>query len=342
MQPAFAFAGANAPDPVIQTAETLAEMLRAGRSISRETLRELMIDATGRSDADGGWTLRDGYAALELAQILFVTGPRSPIDDSEPLSTLRHLKDLAGSLPTQTHRAEEQITLQAFSTPLPLAWIAGRAARLTPVDLALEPSAGTGLLACSAARAGCRLILNEIDRGRRRCLAAAYPDAEISGHDAELIHDLLDPAVRPTLVLMNPPFARGLGRGEDRHAGARHLLASLARLATGGRLVAIMPESFSLCGSGRALRHKADRQAALRLDALLAPGLFSKHGTGIAVRLLVYDKARDGRAPAHVRVGGLEEPPGQARASDLRPSARDQLGAGVCRGVCGSLAGRSS
>ena len=294
-------------DPIIQAAETLAEMLREGRPILRETLRELMTAATGRSDADGGWTLRDGYDALELAQVLFVTGRRSPIDESDPASTLQRLEDLARSLPTHTHRAEEQVTLQAFSTPLPLAWLAARAARLSPADLVLEPSAGTGLLASSAANAGCRLVLNEIDPGRRRCLAAAYPDAALSGHDGELIHDLLDPAVRPTVILMNPPFARGVGRGEDRHAAARHLLASLARLAPGGRLVAIMPESFSSSGSGRALKAKADGQAALRLDALLAPGLFSKHGTGVAVRFIVYEKVSDGRAPAHAQVGSLEQ-----------------------------------
>ena len=313
MQSALALEPCDAPysggasDPIVQTAEALAGMLAAGQPVGRDTLRELLNAATGRSDAEGGWTLRGGYDALELAQVLFVTGARSPIDESEPASTLRRLEDLASSLPTQTHRAEEQVALQAFSTPLPLAWLAGRAARLSRADLVLEPSAGTGLLACSAARAGCRLALNEISPGRRRCLAAAYPDATLSAHDGELIHDLLDPALCPTTVLMNPPFARSAGRGEDRYAAARHLLAALARLVPGGRLVAIMPESFSESGSGRALRAKANQQAALRLDALLAPGLFSKHGTGIAVRFLVYDKLRDDRVTTHAQVDRLAQ-----------------------------------
>lgn len=307
MQPALALQGDDAPDPIVQTAERLNEMLAAGQPIVRETIRQMMTGATGRSDADGGWTLRDGYDAIELAQVFFVTGRHSPIDDRELGRTLRRLEDFARSFPTQTHRAEEQIALQAFSTPLPLAWLAARAARLSPADHVLEPSAGIGLLACYAARAGCRLALNEIDPGRRRCLAAAFPQAALSGHDGELIHDLLDRALRPTVVLMNPPFARAIGRGEDRHAAARHLLGSLARLAPGGRLVAIMPESFSQSGTGKALRAKTGQQASLRLDALLAPGMFSKHGTGIAVRFLVYDKLQDGRAPTHVQVGRLEQ-----------------------------------
>lgn len=328
MQPAFAPENGDTLDPIARTAEALAGRLAAGMPVRRETLSELMRAETGRSDAEGGWTLRDAYDALELAQVLVVTGASSPVDEREPIATLRRLEELAGSLPTQSHRAEEQVALQAFSTPLPLAWLAGRAARLAPVDVVLEPSAGTGLLACSAARAGCRLFLNEIDSGRRACLAAAYPAAVLSGHDGELIDDLLDPAVRPSLVLMNPPFARGSGRGDDRFAGARHLLAALARLAPGGRLVAIMPESFGESGAGSALREKADEQASLRLDALLAPGCFAKHGTGVAVRFLVYDKLKG--APA-APCGGVdrldqllavvETLPGRSSAS-LQPQPR--------------------
>jgi hypothetical protein len=324
MKLALAPQSGDAPDPIVQTARNLAEMLAAGRPLGRETLREQLTDATGRSDADGGWTLRDAYDAIELAQVLLVTGPSSPIDDRAPAATLARLAELARSLPTQTHRAEEQVALQAFSTPLPLAWLVGLAGSLSRTDVVLEPSAGTGLLAASAARAGCRLFLNEIDPGRRRCLAAAFPDAALSGHDGELIHDLLDPAVRPSVVLMNPPFARGAERGEDPHAGARHLLASLTRLAPGGRLVAIMPESFSDAGSGRALRAKADRQAELRLDILLSPGLFAKHGTGIAVRFLVYDKLHDGRAPIHGRVDRLEQLLAQIEALPGRASPQLQ------------------
>jgi hypothetical protein len=111
MQPAFAIETAIDRDPVIQTADALASMLNGDRAIDRETLRELMTASAGRSDADGGWTLRDAYDALELAQILFILGPRSPVDESDPHSTLRRLRNLARSLPTQSHRAEEQVAL---------------------------------------------------------------------------------------------------------------------------------------------------------------------------------------------------------------------------------------
>ena len=80
MQPALAPRSGDAPDPIVRCAQIMADMLAAGEAPRRETLRELMSAATGRSDADGGWTLRDGYDALELAQVLVVTGRLSPID----------------------------------------------------------------------------------------------------------------------------------------------------------------------------------------------------------------------------------------------------------------------
>jgi predicted RNA methylase len=288
------------PQPILHTASILADMIATGQPVRRETLSELMTAAAHRSDADGGWTPRDAYDALELAQVLLMTGPAAPIDEHNAELTLRRLESLTSSLPTQTCRTEEQVALQAFSTPLPLAWLAGRAADLSGLDVVLEPSAGTGLLAVSARRA-CSLFLNEIDPGRRAGLAYAYPEATLSGHDGELIDDLLEPTVRPTVVLMNPPFARGSSRGADRYAAARHLRSALARLVPGGRLVAIMPESFSQTGSGREMRAAAKREASLRLDALLAPGLFSKHGTGVAVRLVVFDRLLDGRPESHIR-----------------------------------------
>ena len=85
-----------------------------------------------------------------------------------------------------------------------------------------------------------------------------------------------------------------------------------------------MPESFSESGSGRALSAKANQQAALRLDTRLAPGLFSKHGTGIAVRFLVYDKVRDDSAATHAQVDRLEQLFSHVEAVTTRTSTEVQ------------------
>ncbi len=285
------FKPTDARPPHVDVARSILADFRAERPVDRARLRFLFEARTGRSDASGAWSMRQAYDALELAQALFLRDPDCPLVAPGPRETLARLDRFVARLPVQSYRSEAQVALQQFSTPLALAFLAGLASQPRPANLVLEPSAGNGLLALWAARAGSRLLLNERDGARLAGLAEAFPAAQLSGHDAELIDDLLPPGQSPGLVLMNPPLARSDGRGEDRYAGARHLLAALARLSPGGRLVAIMPESFGAAGNGCALRAKACRGAQLRLDALIPPGAFARHGTSVAVRLVVFDKA---------------------------------------------------
>jgi hypothetical protein len=312
------------PQPAhVAVAFALLEDFRRGRPVDRDRLRVLFSGHVGLSDATGAWAMREAYDALELAQVLFLLEPACGLVTRDDRESLARLTAFAQSLPVQSYRTEAQVARQQFSTPLPLAFLAGLAARPMLDDVVLEPSAGNGLLAWPAARVGARLLLNERDPGRLESLAAAFPEASRSAHDAELIDDLLPPPVRPSLILMNPPFSRSEGRGEDLYAGGRHLLAALARLSQGGRLVAIMPENFGASGSGRALRSRAEAGACLRLDALVAPGAFAKHGTGVAVRLVVFDKVEDGAAsPRHLQVDRLETLLGALEALPPRDAAR--------------------
>jgi predicted RNA methylase len=278
-----------APYPHIAVARSILACFRAGERVDRALLRHLFETATGASDASGAWSMRQAFDAMELAQALFAAEPSCPLLRGPPQEALASLEAFVRALPVQSARSEAQVALQQFSTPLGLAYLAGLAAQPRPEDLVLEPSAGNGLLAWPAARAGSRLLLNELDPTRRASLRETFPEASITMHDAELIDDLLDPVSRPSLVLMNPPFARSTGRGNDRYAAARHLAAALARLAREGRLVAIMPESFSTAGTGRSMRASSDRAASLRLDVLISQGAFDRHGTSVGVRLIVYD-----------------------------------------------------
>jgi hypothetical protein len=148
------------------------------------------------------------------------------------------------------------------------------------------------MLAVWATKADARLALNEISPLRRDCLTAVFPAARVTGHDAELIDELLDPAVVPSVVLMNPPYSHGIERGHDGRTGARHLRSAWTRLAPGGRLVAIMPEWFD-CG-----RFLAGLKGpiSLRLNAAVERA-FIKSGTGITTRLLVLDKVEGTNEP---------------------------------------------
>jgi hypothetical protein len=153
---------------------------------------------------------------------------------------LEMLTDLAGRLPSQTRRSEESEHLQQFSTPITLGFVAAEAAALTSADVVLEPSAGTGLLAIFAELAKSRLALNEIADTRAGLLGRLFRGIDLTRHNAEQIHDRLDPAIRPSVVLMNPPFSASPNiEGRFAEAAMRHIASALARLAEGGRLVAI-------------------------------------------------------------------------------------------------------
>ena len=189
---------------------------------------------------------------------------------------------------TETRRSEQQIRLQQFSTPLPFAALAVRAAAIRKGETVLEPSAGTGSLAGFAKREGAKLMLNEVDPFRQ-CLLDVVFDGEATGHDAEHIDDLLISPTVPSVIVMNPPFASSVDRSRDKHIAAKHLIGAAKRLAPGGRLVAIMPMGFS---PERDAAHWARAMSLLTPSlALTIPGhVYRKLGTSVDTQLMVFDK----------------------------------------------------
>ena len=291
----FAF---DPPSPplVVTAAKAMALQLAAGSAISRSDINRIMTDHFGGTDALGAWSVRDAHAALELAQVQHLQASdqiqlSSPIDEAE-----QFFCGLDARVPTQTNRSDEQIEWQQFATPPRLAWLAARACALATGELVLEPSAGTGMLAVWAAKAGSRLALNEISPLRRDCLSALFLAARVTGHDAELIEELLDPPIIPSVVLMNPPYSHGIERGHDSRTGLRHLRSAWNRLVSGGRLVTIMPEWFD-CARFLA---GAKGPVSLRLNVAVERA-FIKNGTGITTRLLVLDKVEGPNEAVSIR-----------------------------------------
>lgn len=277
----------------------LADTLARSDSVTRQTLKRHMVAAFGASDAGGAWSMRDAYDALETAQVLLLADEDFSLRrNSDPHETFAAMLRFQSRLPTQTYRSEHQIDLQQFSTPLALAWLAARAAALTPSDLVLEPSVGTGMLAVHAAFAGARLALNERDDQRAALLSLALQH-EVTMHDGEFINDLLPSTVRPSVVLINPPFSRSEARGRDRHAGARHLRSALLRLADAGRCVAIMAPNFAADGTAVSGYAAVAEIVPPRVEITILGHPYAKHGTSIAVRLLVFDKGWTGQTVRH-------------------------------------------
>ena len=273
---------------IAEAARLLLPDLERGRRIDAATLRAAMERAFGGSDANGAWDWKTAYDACEAATVLFLRkfGPAIRAKAASPAAMLPMLAKLAGLLPTHTRRSEESQALQQFSTPITLGLAASTAAAITPADRVLEPSAGTGLLAILAELAGGSLVLNELAETRAGLLDLLFPDITVTRFDAAQIDDHLGAGVAPSVVLMNPPFS-AMAHVDRRMADAalRHISSALARLADGGRLVAITGASF-------APDNPAWTDAFVRLQergrvvfsAAVDGAVYAKHGTTVDTR----------------------------------------------------------
>ena len=272
----------------------LLPLLEAGQSITSAHLRAVLTTESGGSDAEGLWSWKDAYEATEVAQVLFLRKFGSAISarTNTPEAALSILTKLAALNPTHTRRSEETQRLQQFSTPVELAYVAARAAAVMADDVLLEPSAGTGLMAIFGELAHARLVLNEYAPVRHALLEHLFPGTSVTHHDGAHLDDYLDRVARPTVVLMNPPFSAGVhveGRMAD--AAWRHLASAFARLAPGGRLVAITSSSLSPDNpKWRDAFVRLQERGTVAFNAAIAGSVFARHGTTMETRLTVIDK----------------------------------------------------
>ena len=292
----------SAGDALFAAAQALLPVLEAGRPLDPATLRDAMTEAFGASDAEGGWVWKDAYEAAEGACVLFLQrygrGMRRNAGGGPdgPRRMLRMLEAVAALEPSHTRRSEEQVRLQQFSTPLPLAYAALQTAAIRPGDTVLEPSAGTGMLAVMAEcalgdRAAGALHLNEYAQTRARLLTRLFPHAAVTAFNAEAIADRLRD-VRPTVVLMNPPFSATPGVDRSRHdADLRHVRSAASMLPPGGRLVTI---TSAHCVLGDAVG-RLDPPARCVFTMAIDGRAYARRGTGFDTRLTVLERG-DGPA----------------------------------------------
>ncbi len=315
----------HAASALIAAAQALLPMLARGQAVDPHALREAMTSAFGGSDAKGLWAWKDAYEACEVAQLLFLRRFGPAMRARSALAQLAMLGKVAALLPTHTRRSEESQALQQFSTPMPLGFVAATAAAVTADDVVLEPSAGTGLLAVFAELAGeagvgsrsakwigdacgvASLALNELGGTRADLLASLFPAASVTRFDAAHIDDHLDPQLRPSVVLMNPPFSVGVhveGRVAD--AAYRHIASALARLAEGGRLVAITGASFSPENPTwfDAFARLQERGRVV-FTAAVDGRVFARHGTTTETRLTVIDRVAGSGGAAEIASLGM-------------------------------------
>ncbi|WP_279482925.1 strawberry notch family protein [Aureimonas sp. SK2] len=279
---------------IFTAAGLLLPHLERGERVDAATLRSAMEAAFGASDATGAWDWKSAYDACEAATVLFLCkyGKALFRKAGTPVLRLSALTKIAALLPTHTKRSTESQTFQQFSTPIPLGLVAAHAAAITPADRVLEPSAGTGLLAILAEIAGGALVLNELAETRADLLSILFPAVSVTRFDAAQIDDHLDPTVTPSVALMNPPFS-AMANIEGRMADTafRHIASTLARLAPGGRLVAITGASFAPDNPAWTSAYaRLQERGRIVFSAAIDGAVYARHGTTIDTRLTVIDK----------------------------------------------------
>ena len=291
----------SAHDALFTAATTLLPVLEAGRPLDAATLRDAMTRAFGATDARGAWVWKDAYEAAEGAIVLFIRRHgramrrHAGAGPDGPAAMLRMLEAVAALEPSHTKRSEEQVRLQQFSTPLPLAYAALRAAAIRPGDVVLEPSAGTGMLAvlaeCALGSGAGNLHLNEIADARRALLSRLFPETLVTGVNAENAADRL-PGARPTVVIMNPPFSATPGVHHIRHdADLRHVRSAFSMLPPGGRLAAVTSANCIPGDSDwSAAFGRLDPPARVVFTMAVDGRVYARRGTGFDTRLTVLDR----------------------------------------------------
>jgi len=274
---------ADKPANILAAARALSTSLARSRPLDRRLVAGVMTTAFGASDAEGGWTWRDAYDAIEAATVIQVRrmAPQVSRLEDAPAEIAALLAGVSALGLTHSRRSEEQVALDQFSTPPQLAAMTVLAAQVRQGDMVLEPSAGTGLLAAVAEACGGRLSLNEIAPGRAALLDGLFPRSARTRHDARHLADLLPDAGRFDVVLANPPFSDLVA----------HLVAGLRTLVDGGRMAAIAPLTAL---ADAATRRVLERHGAMVAAIAFPTRAFARHGTSVETGLLVMDRTSDG------------------------------------------------
>lgn len=309
------------------------DQLRDGTDISWQDLFETADKAYGGTQADGKYTPKDAYDAMEAGVNLYIKDanikPSSSVDLAE--RDIKNLRRLVDHLPTQTKRTSEQDEYQQFSTPPMHGYAAAWVANIRYGESMLEPSAGIGGLAIFADMAGARVTLNELSQRRAAVLREVLPNARMFNENAEQLDNVLPDDVKPTIIVMNPPFSSTAGRmsgARKTEVGAQHIEQALKRLADNGRLVAIVGEGMAMDKPGfKAWWDKIRAEYNVRANIGMPGKDYAKYGTTFDNQLLVIDKT--GPTTGKIitdRVASIEELPKLLEGVRNDRPATDQAG----------------
>ena len=282
-----------------QISDYVLDKLTNNGKITTQELQSIADKAHGGTMAEGKYDVKAMTDAMELGVNRYIidtiSNAQSDFNSPKAEKAVESLDEITESIlnaiPTQTKRSEEQVSLQQFSTPPNIAYLASWVANIDNKDTVLEPSAGIGGLASFAKADGAKVYVNELSESRLEMLKQ-LPFDGFFNENAEQINNILPDSVSPSVVLMNPPFSSTGGRTKNSTKNAiPHIEQALLRLQDGGRLVAIVGKGMAddtptFRNWYNELREKYNIRANIGIDG----ENYKKYGTTFDVQLIVIDK----------------------------------------------------
>lgn len=147
--------------------------------------------------------IKDKRQVKEIGELSLYFEARQAIEGKPPEKQYQILVDLYKKQPNFSHRSSTTFILQQYSTPLPIAYLAGWFVSQGNPGNYFEPSAGNGFLTIALNPAD--VTVNEIDDVRNRMLQS-IPFNEITQFDARNIP--LNYHRKFNGMITNPPFGK--------------------------------------------------------------------------------------------------------------------------------------
>ena len=284
-------AEAEKSSPQLDLAKALEQVVKSGEKLTWQQLFKYADEAYQGTRADGKYQSTDAYEALELA-INRVLGSDTNVDAATAIQEITRLEKALDNIPTQTNRSGEKDLMQQFGTPPHYSFAATWVSGVRPGDVVLEPSGGIGGIAVHAKASGARVIANELSPRRAELLKAIADEVYVE--DAGQLSNVLPESVKPTVVVMSPPFSQAGARMKGKKmpmTGSKHIEQALKVLQPGGRLVAIVGRGMAPgTPTFAAWWSKIGKKYNVRANVSVSGDVYAKYGTRFGTQLIVIDK----------------------------------------------------
>jgi hypothetical protein len=320
------FGSPSNPD-VEALAQHLSRQLIAGENLSDiRAARKLVNQLVG-----GGIPEKRAEEIIELGVVMaarhYAQAPGQTVQVK-----FDEMVDLYERQPRLITRTVDSSSLQAYSTPAPLAYVASRLATIDQDARVLEPTAGNGMLLIEANPAN--TIANEIQTSRQNALSMLGFKPE--GYDAtQGFTGTYD------VVITNPPFGKRQkdgGRpetfntdfGSTEEIDHAIVAQALQRLTPEGRAVLIIGSKRGRNADGNAYAGKHApfyKQLYDRFNVadhfVVAGELYERQGAGFPVDVIVIEGRKDSKQPPRLLYPQGAPPPVVRSWADLKGVLND-------------------